>query len=85
MFCNGVAPDHEHGFFIITAGNSGKAKHCLIPDEGVLKRCLRFGLILKLPHFASSCMMKHVCVSELEEIQASPCFPALGLVHFRAE
>ena len=43
MFCNGVAPAHEHGFFIIVAGNSGKAKHCLIPDEGVLKRCLRFG------------------------------------------
>lgn len=40
---SGVAPAHEHGFFIIIAGNSGKAKHCLIPDEGVLKRCLRFG------------------------------------------
>ena len=43
MFCNGVAPALGHGFFIIIAGNSGKAKHCLIPDEGVLKRCLRFG------------------------------------------
>ena len=40
---SGVAPAHEHGFFIIIAGNSGKAKHCLLPGEGVLKRCLRFG------------------------------------------
>ena len=30
-------------FFIIIAGNSGKANYCLIPGEGVLKWCLRFG------------------------------------------